>query len=747
MRIIQRIAAITCTVLVIFSYQQTKAQTSCSFLVWSDEFTVDGLPDTNYWGYDIGDGCEIGLCGWGNNEAQYYTYRDEDNARVENGKLILEARKEQMGGKEYTSARLNTKDLLEITYGRVDISAKLPGGGGIWSALWMLGDPEIYGTWPKNGEIDIMEYVNSHPDTVLGTIHCPTNYGGNGDGNSIAVPTAETDFHEYSITWNPDSITFYVDNIAYHTYHNNNEGVDQWPYNKPFHLLLNIAIGGNLGGEIDDNLFDAPVTMEIDYIRIYQEPEHTAIEGKSEVAKGEANLSYFTTIPANKYIWHTPADANNILGQGTSKITLDWGCIADTISLTLETDCDTNTIKLPVAVTEIKLSGPTEVHPKEEKLEYNIPSLRDANYVWSIPSDANLNTTADSNAITLNWGCIDSTVTVNYTSYCNNSGITKEVQIVQPQIKGPLYISEKTQGATFSIDSILNSTYNWTVPAGATITAGQNTTTITTDWTTSGGLLSVDVENVCGITSDEIEISISDDILICNFEAVDLDFLTFGEAFFTKVLNPSNSEANNSKNVGETFKGENAASWGGIYADLGYALNFENNNTFTMDVYAPKTGVVLFKIENNDGGFKEVSADIATINEWHTLSFEFPEAESNSYLRIALFFDFGTTATDTFYFDNIIMTYKEPESEVLDMENQVKMTIYPNPSNESINIDLPCNSTINKLIISDITGRILLMKTTNINQNIDISALTGGKYIISVYTYNKDIYHSSFIKN
>ena len=202
-----------------------------------------------------------------------------------------------------------------------------------------------------------MEYVGHNPNTVLGTIHCPTNYGGNGDGGAIEVATAETEFHEYSVEWTPDSIMFMADDVVYHTYYNKNEGVDQWPYDKPFYLIFNVSIGGNLGGEVDENLFDNPVTLEIDYVRVYQQPQFSAISGKTEIAKSEANINYTSSVPANNYIWEVPTGATINEGQGTSDIKVNWGCESDTIGLILETDCDTVSLSLPVNVVKTELSG------------------------------------------------------------------------------------------------------------------------------------------------------------------------------------------------------------------------------------------------------------------------------------------------------------------------------------------------------------------------------------------------------
>ncbi len=242
-------------------------------LVWSDEFDYRGLPDSSKWGYDVGGH------GWGNKELQYYTERRKENARVEDGHLIIEARQEKSGGLEYTSARLVSKGKGDWTYGRFEVSAKLPSGRGTWPAIWMLPTPKSYGTlgWPDNGEIDIMEHVGFDPDVVHGSAHTKAYYHSIGTQKTgkIQVPNARTAFNLYSVEWTPKEIRWYVNGKHYFTFSNERTAqptadYKQWPFDKPFHLILNLAVGGEWGGAqgIDKSIW--PQRMEIDYVRIYQ---------------------------------------------------------------------------------------------------------------------------------------------------------------------------------------------------------------------------------------------------------------------------------------------------------------------------------------------------------------------------------------------------------------------------------------------------------------------------------------------
>jgi len=240
-------------------------------LVWSDEFEHPGLPDSTRWAYDVGDGCP-GLCGWGNEELQFYTDRRRENARVEDGHLVIEARKEPAGARAYTSARLVTRGRADWTYGRFEIRARLPSGRGTWPALWMLPTGNAYGGWPASGEIDIMEHVGFAPDSVHGSVHTAAyNHIRRTQSTArIAVPDAERAFHVYAVEWTPARIDFFVDGTRYHSFANEHTGPEAWPFDRPFHLILNVAVGGMWGGMrgVDETIW--PQRLVVDYVRVLQ---------------------------------------------------------------------------------------------------------------------------------------------------------------------------------------------------------------------------------------------------------------------------------------------------------------------------------------------------------------------------------------------------------------------------------------------------------------------------------------------
>jgi beta-glucanase (GH16 family) len=242
------------------SIQVTVAVTQS--MVWSDEFNTTGAPDNAKWGYDIGDGCPS-LCGWGNNELQYYTNRTE-NITVSNGTLKITARAENFGGRSYTSARLLSKDKFSFKYGKAEIRAKLPAGVGTWPAIWMLGNNIGTAGWPSCGEIDIMEHKGSELNKIYSALHYPGNSGGNANSNSRVITNAATEFHVYSLEWSPAEIKLLVDGLPMHSVTNSSN----LPFNQNFFFILNVAIGGNFGGPVDPAFTSA--AMEIDYIRVYQ---------------------------------------------------------------------------------------------------------------------------------------------------------------------------------------------------------------------------------------------------------------------------------------------------------------------------------------------------------------------------------------------------------------------------------------------------------------------------------------------
>jgi beta-glucanase (GH16 family) len=228
-------------------------------LIWADEFNDKSGLNTSIWTYEIGNGYN----GWGNNELQYYTDRTE-NISVDTGYLRITAKREDYEGYQFTSSRIITADKYELTYGKVVIRAKLPFGTGTWPALWMLGGSISTIGWPACGEIDIMEHVGKNQNRIHGSLHNALHYGGNSKSGSTYVSNVSDEFHEYIVVWSPKYIAFYADTRQYYSY--TIETGD--PYNSPFFFIMNIAMGGNWGGDVDPEYSES--SMFVDYIRVYR---------------------------------------------------------------------------------------------------------------------------------------------------------------------------------------------------------------------------------------------------------------------------------------------------------------------------------------------------------------------------------------------------------------------------------------------------------------------------------------------
>src|SRR5882724_4062746 len=252
-------------------------------LVWSDEFDTPGLPDPSKWNYETGF--------VRNNEQQFYTRERKENAHVENGVLVIQARHEQFKNPafdpnlkeknrgrrsrefaDYTSASLTTRGKASWTYGRIEVRARLPSGRGVWPAIWMLGTNAAQVGWPACGEIDIMEFVGFDPGRIHANIHTGkyNHIQTNGKGGEVSVTDASEAFHVYALEWDPEQMDFFVDDRKYFTYRNEKTGPGAWPYDQGQYLILNLAIGGTWGGQkgIDEAAF--PQCYYVDYVRVFQ---------------------------------------------------------------------------------------------------------------------------------------------------------------------------------------------------------------------------------------------------------------------------------------------------------------------------------------------------------------------------------------------------------------------------------------------------------------------------------------------
>ena len=343
--------------------------------VWCDEFDYEGLPDATKWSYVTGGD------GFGNGESQYYTSNDLDNASVSDGTLKITALKENYASNEYTSARLVSKYFGDWTYGKIQVRAKLPSGDGTWPAIWMLPTYQVYGGWPYSGEIDIMEHVGSDPGYVYGTIHTGAfNHNlGTQIGYSYAGTDFETAFHVYELEWSPGHMEVFIDGISYGVFGYNpwaNPSVsvtDAWPFDQEFHLIMNLAIGGSWGGEIDDSIF--PQTLEVDYVRVYQKDyaglDHEApsiisnltlitnsydsIKVAWDKATDDVEVKEYDVIVDYQYVGSTSVNAFDITGLEPNTIyRIDVLAVDFAGNRSASVSLSTNTDYLPLATSVIQ---------------------------------------------------------------------------------------------------------------------------------------------------------------------------------------------------------------------------------------------------------------------------------------------------------------------------------------------------------------------------------------------------------
>ncbi len=255
-------------------------------LLWSDEFDEDGLLDSKKWDYEEGF--------VRNEESQYYTRERLENAKAENGMLVIQGRKEQFinsaykpGSSEwktkkefagYTAASMITRNKFSVKYGRIEARAKVPQGAGVWPAIWMLGDSKYSGKkWPLCGEIDIMEFVGKEPDKIHGTVHFSKDGKHKSSGGKLVADRPFDDFHIYAIEWDTEKIDFYFDDKKYHTFKLSDADEGSYnPFREPFYILMNFAIGGKWGGRIEDSIL--PQKFVIDYIRVYKKTSEVDIQ-------------------------------------------------------------------------------------------------------------------------------------------------------------------------------------------------------------------------------------------------------------------------------------------------------------------------------------------------------------------------------------------------------------------------------------------------------------------------------------
>jgi beta-glucanase (GH16 family) len=322
------------------SYEISLQNTQDRVLVWSDEFNGSSL-DQSIWSFQLGQF----------NDCVHYSSDRQANTVVKDGTLRLIALEESYHGYDYTASVIKTKHSLSWRYGRIEARIKLPSSNGFVPAFWMLPENESLGWWPDSGEIDIMEHPTNEVNKIYGSIHTGDyNYftGSEPRGGVIEIPDAESTFHLYAVEWTPEKIDFFVDDHKYYTFNNDNSGDQTWPFDQPFYITLNMAVGGAWVGDPDANTV-FPAVMEIDYVRVYQYIKDFAIQGPDYVMLNSKSLTYSTpAVDGLEYHWRVPDSAEIISGQSTPNMVVDWGLTSGNIELVLAAGDESWQIEYPV---------------------------------------------------------------------------------------------------------------------------------------------------------------------------------------------------------------------------------------------------------------------------------------------------------------------------------------------------------------------------------------------------------------
>ena len=328
------------------------AISQCPKLIWSDEFDGNTL-NTSNWSYQLGDGCSINLCGWGNNELQWYK---EENVQVANGLMTISAKREDFNNKTYTSARIRSINKVDVKYGRIESRMKLPKGQGIWPAFWMMPTANVYGDWPFSGELDIMEYLGHETNMIHGTLHFGQAWPNNRSTSSSFIKQGDgfhNDFHTYALEWTENNIKWFIDGYLYAEKGPQDLGGQPWPFDQKFHFIYNMAVGGGWPGNPNASTV-FPQNFQIDYVRLYDMSGASYLKGPQKVATSASNILYTVAKLRNGSTikWQIPSGAS-ISSEGNDFIRVNFGVNSGILKAIVTSECSVDTLSLDVYVEEV----------------------------------------------------------------------------------------------------------------------------------------------------------------------------------------------------------------------------------------------------------------------------------------------------------------------------------------------------------------------------------------------------------
>ncbi|MDG5765985.1 family 16 glycosylhydrolase [Balneolales bacterium ANBcel1] len=671
-------------------------------LVWSDEFEGEEL-DESKWSYQYGTGASEGLVGWGNNESQYYTDREE-NIFVRDGNLHIVAREESYGGQNYTSARIRSINNGDWRYGRFEIRAKMPIGQGLWPAIWMMPTDDVYGGWAASGEIDIMEYLGHEPDIVHGTLH----YGGGwpdnvhtGDYYQLDEGRFSDDFYTFALEWEHGEMRWYVDGELYQTQNNwYTQGHDfPAPFDQRFHMILNVAVGGNWPG-YPDHTTEFPQEMIVDYVRVYQDTDAEArvalpMTFEDEFFNWEEAFTNFDG--GSVSVVENPAPDQVNSSDRVGKMVKDggefWGGAWFKVDRPFSFDSDNNGISMKVWSPREDVPVAVKVEQSDGDEEHEVVVSTSAGGEWEVMewdmSGAGFNETWD--MITLIFDLEEGQTgdgSDTFTWYFDDLEIT-QAREDDPLPDGPDSPSD-LHPVTLPLD-FEDRDFNW-----------------------------------------------------------DMAFFGFDGGNAGVVENPHPDNVNDSDWVGMMVK-DGGAFWAGAFMHIDQAFSFDSDNhTVTMKVWSPREDVpVLFKVEQQNGDEEyEVAVSTTTSEEWEELTWDMSGADATiEWDLITLIFDLqdgqiGDGSADfTWYFDDLHVSGVEVPTSVGDPLTQTpdQLTLaqnYPNPFNPAttISFSLPESAHASLAVYNLLGQRVALLKDEHLasgqySVTFDASGLSSGTYI------------------
>lgn len=700
-------------------FSVTKAQNQQ--LVWADEFNGSSL-DKSIWSFELGQF----------NDCVHYSTDRPANTKLVDGKLQLIALKESYMGYNYTASVIKTKHTVHWRYGRIEARIKLPSSNGFVPAFWLLPEDERFGWWPASGEIDIMEHPTNEVNKIYGTVHTSAynSFTGSGPrGGTVVIPDAESAFHLYAVEWTPEKIDFFVDEQKYFTFQNNHSGFQTWPFDQPFYIILNMAVGGGwVGDPTSSTIF--PAVMEVDYVRVYQIMDDFSIHGPDFVNPIEKNLTFSApTIAGAQYEWSVPNTARITSGEKSSRISVDWGVFTGTVEVLMTLDAETQLTKYPVHMsTNLLKNGDIEKGTTYWNTTIAYP-VAAADFALST-SDAHTG---------------ERSIMVDVKSPGANAW---DVQLSQTNLAlktGQRYnvsFFAKSETSSAITAAIINAA-NYSLYASETFQLANTWTPCTFNFVapaTAIGSFNIDLGGHTGrYHFDDFQVNwpaveTTNQVLNADFSDGDSDWIF--NSFSTAVAQGSVKDGEYAVDI--TNGGVNA--WDVHIGQTGFHIEKDKEYTVSFDAYASAPRNIFPLVGKNSEPWTVYSGDetvsLSTHRKTYTIAFTMTEP-TDSQARLG--FDIGASSEDVFL-DNVFLSQGNWPAGVSGDKPSSPLSFqlypnWPNPFNPvtTIEFELPIKSFVS-LKIYDINGKLIkTLLEKNMDAGVHLSQWNGSGNASGVY--------------